>query len=148
MPVNAAFVGREYPPSEPYFVSAAKIKEFADAIGATDPVHTDPAVARERGYRDVVAPPTFAVMLGQMRDFDFYTDPEAGVDLGRLVHGQQSFVHHRPLQAGDAVVGRLRVDSVREVAGNAMVSTSVELTVDGEPVTTTSSLIVVRAQEA
>ncbi len=147
MPVNAQFVGREYPPGPPYVVSAAKIKEFAEAVGAADPVHTDPAVARARGYRDVVAPPTFAVLLSQARDADFYFDPEAGLDFSRLVHTEQSFTHHRPLVAGDEVVGRLRVDSVRTVAGHTMVATSVELTVDGEPVCTTAAGIVIRGDQ-
>ena len=46
MPVNADFQGRTYPPTEPYRVGAAKIREFAEAVGADDPVHTDVEVAR------------------------------------------------------------------------------------------------------
>ena len=55
MPVTADLVGRSYPPTKPYVVSAAKIKEFAEAVGSTDPVHTERDVAQGRGYRDVVA---------------------------------------------------------------------------------------------
>ena len=58
MPVNEAFVGREYPPTPPYAVGSAKIREFAEAVGSTDPVHVDSAAARAAGYRDVIAPPT------------------------------------------------------------------------------------------
>lgn len=147
MPVNAEFVGREYPPGPVYIVSAAKIREFAEAIGSTDPVHTDLEVARSRGYADVIAPPTFAVLLSQQRDADFYFDPAAGVDFARLVHAEQSFEHHRPLSAGDHVQGRLRVDSVRSVGGHTMVATSVVLSVAGEPVCTTRSTIVIRGEQ-
>ena len=63
--VNADFQGRVYPPTETYRVSAAKIREFAEAVGSSDPVHVDTEVARARGYADVIAPPTFAVIIAQ-----------------------------------------------------------------------------------
>ena len=96
MPVNADFQGRTYPPTEPYRVSAAKIREFAEAVGSTDPVHVDAEVARARGYADVIAPPTFAVLIAQQCDGQLIRDPEAGIDFSRVVHGEQKFVHHRP----------------------------------------------------
>ena len=68
MPVNADFQGRVYPPTETYRVSAAKIREFAEAVGSADPVHVDADVARARGYADVIAPPTFAVLIAQQCD--------------------------------------------------------------------------------
>ena len=71
-----------------------------------------------------------------------------GVDFTRVVHGQQTFVHHRPLTAGDAVVGVLHVDAVKVVAGNAMVTTRTELTVDDQPVCTSTSMLVVRGDQS
>jgi acyl dehydratase len=145
MPVNADFQGREYPPTEPYRVSAAKIREFAEAVGGTDPVHVDAEVARSRGYADVIAPPTFAVLIAQQVEGQLVRDPEAGIDFSRVVHGEQRFVHHRPLTAGDAVVGVLHVDTVREAGGHAMVTTRAELATEaGEPVCTSTSTIVIR----
>jgi acyl dehydratase len=112
-------------------------------------VHVDAAVARERGYADVIAPPTFAVLIAQQCDRQLIVDPEAGIDFSRVVHGEQKFRHHRPLVAGDAVIGTLHVDSVREAGGHAMVTTRTELaTEDGEPVCTASSTIVIRGAEA
>jgi acyl dehydratase len=149
MPVNSDFQGRVYPPTEPYTVSAAKIREFAEAVGSQDPVHFDAAAARERGYADVIAPPTFAVLVAQQCDRQLIVDPEAGIDFSRVVHGEQKFRHHRPLVAGDAVVGTLHVDTVREAGGHAMVTTRTELaTQDGEPVCTATSTIVIRGAEA
>jgi len=148
MPVNADFQGREYPPTEPYRVSAAKIREFAEAVGGTDPSHVDAEVARSRGYADVIAPPTFAVLIAQQVEGQLVRDPEAGIDFSRVVHGEQRFVHHRPLTAGDAVVGVLHVDTVREAGGHAMVTTRAELATEaGEPVCTSTSTIVIRGAE-
>jgi acyl dehydratase len=148
MPVNADFAGREYPATRPYAVGREKIREFAEAVGAADPVHVDVEAARARGYADVIAPPTFAVLLAQQSDQQLIVDPEAGVDFSRVVHGEQKFVHHRPLTAGDEVTGVLHVDSVREAGGHAMVTTRSELaTTGGEPVCTATSTIVIRGGE-
>ena len=145
MAVNASFTGHTYPATPAYAVCREKIREFAEAVGADDPVHTDRAHARARGYRDVIAPPTFAVVIAQQCDRQLIADPEAGIDFSRVVHGEQRFVHHRPLTAGDEIVGVLTVDSVRETGGHAMVTTRSELsTIDGEPVCTATSTIVIR----
>ncbi len=148
MPVNAEFAGRTYPPTAPYSVGRAKIAEFAAAVGSTDPVHTDVGAARAAGHRDVIAPPTFAVLIAQQCDAQLVADPEAGIDFSRVVHGEQRFVHHRPLTAGDEVTATLVVDGIREAGGHAMVTTRSELaTVDGEPLCTATSTIVVRGGE-
>lgn len=148
MAVNAGFTGRTYPPTVPYDVGREKIREFAEAVGADDVVHIDQARARARGYRDVIAPPTFAVLIAQKCDRQFIADPEAGIDYSRLVHGEQRFVHHAPITAGDQIVGVLTVDSVKLVGGNAMVTTRTELsTIGGEPVCTATSTVVIRGGE-
>ena len=148
MAVNADLQGRTYPPTPPYAVGRAKIREFAEAVGATDPVHVDPQAAIERGYGDVIAPPTFAVLIAQQCDAQLIRDPEAGIDFARVVHGEQRFVHHRPIAAGDEVVGVLTVDGVREAGGHAMVTTRSELsTTGGEALCTATSTIVVRGGE-
>jgi acyl dehydratase len=148
MAVNASFTGRTYPATPPYAVGREKIREFAEAVGADDPVHTDRAHARARGYRDVIAPPTFAVLIAQKCDRQLIADPDAGIDFSRVVHGEQRFVHHRPLTAGDEIVGVLTVDSVRQAGGHAMVTTRSELsTTEGEPVCTAISTLVIRGGE-
>ena len=148
MVVNADFVGRTYPPSGPYAVDAAALAAFAAAVGSTDPVHSDPEAARAAGYRDVIAPPTFAVSLAQQCDRQFISDPEAGVDFSRVVHGEQRFLHHRPITAGDSVLGTLTVDAVRQAGGHAMVTTRTELaTEEGESLCTSTSTIVIRGGE-
>ena len=148
MAVNAGFTGRTYPATSPYAVGREKIREFAEAVGADDVVHADQVQARARGYRDVIAPPTFAVLIAQQCDRQLIVDPEAGIDFSRVVHAEQRFVHHRPITAGDQIVGVLTVDSVREVGGHAMVTTRSELsTIEGDPVCTATSTLVVRGGE-
>jgi len=148
MAVNASFTGRTYPATAPYAVGREKIREFAEAVGADDVVHTDQSQARARGYRDVIASPTFAVLIAQQCDRQLIVDPEAGIDFSRVVHAEQRFVHHRPITAGDEIVGVLTVDSVKEVGGHAMVTTrSVLSTTEGQPVCTATSTLVIRGGE-
>lgn len=121
---------------------------FAAAVGSGDPVHTSPEAAQAAGYRDVIAPPTFAVTLAQQCERQLVEDPDAGIDFSRVVHGEQRFVHHRPITAGDEVLGTLNVDAVREAGGHAMVTTRTELaTPDGTKLCTATSMIVVRGGE-
>ena len=148
MAVNASFAGRTYPATPPYAVGREKIREFAQAVGADDVVHGDQTAARCRGYRDVIAPPTFAAVIAQQCDRQLVLDPEAGIDFARVVHGEQRFVHHRPITAGDEIVGVLTVDSVKEAGGHALVTTRSELsTTAGESVCTATSTIVIRGGE-
>jgi acyl dehydratase len=145
MGVNPKIAGRVYPPSPAYEVGREKIREFAEAINSWDPMHRDPAAAQAKGYLDVIAPPTFAVMIAQRCEAQVIVDPEAGIDFSRVVHGEQRFIHHRPIVAGDVLVATLHVDDVGTLGKNAMVTTRVEIADEkGEPVTTSRSTIVVR----
>lgn len=147
MALNPDYAGREYPPAGPFTVSREEIADFAAAIGSTSPTHHDPQAAQVLGYRDVVAPPTFAVRLAQRCEAQLVQDPGAGIDFSRVVHGEESFTHHRPIVAGDVLTGVLHVDRLREAGGHGMVSTRVELADDdGQPVTTVTSTIVVRGE--
>lgn len=148
MTVNPDYAGRSYPQKGPFAVDAAMIGAFARAVGATDPVHTDSAVAQAAGYRDVIAPPTMAVRFAQQCSAEYVRDPGAGIDYSRVVHGEEGFVHHRPITAGDQLVGILTVDAVRQAGGHSMISTRCELAdAQGDPVCTETSTIVVRGGE-
>ncbi|GAB94167.1 acyl dehydratase [Kineosphaera limosa] len=148
MSVNASFEGRTYPAGETFLVGREHIRDFAQVLGAHSPLHHDVAAAQAAGHRDLVAPPTFAVVIAQRVESQFITDPQAQIDFTRVVHGEEKFVHHAPLTAGDEIVGVLHVDRVREVAGNAMVTTRVELaTVDGDSRATVTSSLIVRGED-
>src|SRR5206468_278603 len=145
MPVDQSFKGRVYPPTRPYEVSREKIREFADAINDDNPAYRDRAVAESLGYPDVIAPPTFAIVLTLKAGHQVITDPEFGIDYSRVVHGEQRFVHHRPVVAGDVLEVVVTVEDIRTAAGNDIVTTRADVrTADGEPVVTAHSTIVAR----
>ena len=145
MALDRELVGRSYPPSVVYEVGRAKIAEFAAAVGSDDPIHRDPDAARAAGYPDVIAPPTFAIVVSLEAAFVVLGDPDVDLDYSRVVHGEQKFAHHRPIRAGDRLVATTTIDAVRSVAGNDLLTTRVELaTEQGEPVSTTTSMLVAR----
>jgi acyl dehydratase len=149
MTLDRELVGRSYPPSAVYEVGRAKIAEFAAAVGATDPVHTDAEAARAAGHADVIAPPTFAIVVSLEAAMAVLQDPDVGLDYSRVVHGEQKFAHHRPVRAGDRLVATTTIDAARTVAGNDLLTARVDLaTEDGEPVCTSTSMLVARGDDA
>lgn len=148
MALNPDFVGRSYAPVGSYVVGREKIREFATAIGDENPASHDVAAARSLGYADVVAPPTFAVILSLKASGAVIRDPELGLDYSRVVHGEQGFAFTRPIVAGDELVVTTTIENIRTMAGNDMITTRGDIaTVDGEPVVTTRALLVSRAPE-
>ncbi len=149
MPVDQSYAGRVYPPTRPYEVGREKIREFADAINDPNPVYRDRAAAQALGYPDVIAPPTFAIVLTLPAGGQVIKDPDFGIDYSRVVHGEQRFVHHRPVVAGDVLQVVVTVDGIRVAAGNDIVNTRAEvMTVEGEQVLTAYSVIVARGTAA
>jgi acyl dehydratase len=149
MPVDHSYIGRVYPPTRPYEVGREKIREFADAIGDPNPVYRDRAAAQALGYADVIAPPTFAIVLTLPAGTQVTRDPDFGIDYSRVVHGEQRFVHARPIVAGDVLQVVVTIEDVRVAAGNDLVTNRADVvTVDGEPICTAYSVIVARGTAA
>ncbi len=154
MAVNTAFQGRVYPPSPPYAVGRESVRAFAAAVGAGSPLHRDVEAARAAGYADVVAPPTYAVVIAQRCEAQYVGDPDAGIDFTRVVHAEEQFTYARPIVAGQEVVGTLHVERVREVGGHAMITTRVELSEGpkrddgGHLIGSVTSTLVVRGEDA
>lgn len=145
MSLDPSFIGRTYPAVEIYEVGREKIREFADAIGDPNPVYRDAGAARTAGHLDVIAPPTFPIVITAKIGEQVIFDPELGLDYTKVVHGQQRFVVVRPVRAGDRLTGVLTVDDITAAAGNDLISTRVDLvTEDGEPVVTAYSTLVAR----
>lgn len=149
MVLNPEFVGRVYPPSPAYVVGREKIREFAAAIGDLNPACHDVEAARALGYPDVVAPPTFAVVLAMKAATAAVRDPELGLDYSRVVHGEQRFSFVRPIVAGDELEVTVTIEALRTMAGNDMVTTRGDITtLAGEPVASATSLLISRGAEA
>ena len=145
MALDQGYEGRTYPATEPYLVSREKIREFADAIGDNSPAYRSVDAARALGHRDVVAPPTFAIIVSSRATAQVTFDPALGLDYSRVVHGEQSFSYQRPITAGDRLVAVATVEKIRSAAGNDLLTVSCALsTAEGEPVATARSVIVAR----
>lgn len=146
--INPDIVGRVYPATGTYFVGREKIRDFARAVKATSPLHFDVEAAREAGYTDLIAPPTFAIILAQAADAALIQDESAGIDYSRVVHADQRFTHHRSIVAGEELLTEVHVDSVRVMGAGAMLTTREEVTtIAGEKVVTCISSLLVRAGE-
>ncbi len=145
MALDQSFIGRTYPPTEPYEVGREKIREFADAIGDPNPAYRDRAAAEKLGYPDVIAPPTFPIVVTMRGSAQVVGDPELGLDYSRVVHGEQRFVYTRPVLAGDRLVVVVTVENIRSAGGNDILTTRADVsTVDGEPVVSAYGTLVAR----
>ncbi len=131
MAIAQEHVGRTYPPTDPYEVTAAKVAEFATALGDDDPRHTGATA---------VAPPTFAAVIAATAWQAMFDDPELGLALRRIVHGDQRFDLHRVLRVGDRVTATLTIDKVRVRDSADIIGASVAITtLDDEPVATAAA---------
>lgn len=145
MAVNTEFIGRTYPASSTYLVGREKIREFASSLGDGNPAFHDLDAARALGYSDLVAPPTFAIVISMLASSQVIFDPDLGLDYSRVVHGDQKFSYVRPIVAGDELSASSTVTNIRSVAGNDMVTVATELhDQSGELVCTTTSLLLSR----
>jgi acyl dehydratase len=116
MPVNAQAVGKTYEPVV-YAVGREKIKEYAHAVGETNPVHLDVNAARAAGYADVVAPPMFAVVYSSPAVAVPMLDPELEINFAMLVHGGQEFTWGPLVVAQDEITTIASVKDISERAG-------------------------------
>jgi acyl dehydratase len=143
--VNPEIEGRVFPPTRPYLVGREKIREFARAVLANNPINLEVEAARAAGYTDIVAPPTFAVVVQELTLQQLLAEPDAGIDFARVVHGEQRFSFTRPIVAGDELTATLTVASVKSLGGHSMVTAESSIVdADGAHVVTATSTLVVR----
>jgi acyl dehydratase len=143
MALNTDFIGRTYPPTPPYEVSRIKIREFATAIGDRNPIYRDREAARAAGHDDVIAPPTFPIVVSL--GGDFLADPDLGLNMAMVVHGEQKFSFVRPITAGDTLICQTTITDIRKAGGNHLMKLTTEIRdAAGELVVTTYNTIVER----
>ena len=146
--VNVNVQGKKYPATAPYLVGREKIREFAHAVKSNSPTNFDVFAAQTAGYTDVVAPPTFAVVIQERSLATVLADPEADIDFSRVVHGDQRFIHARPIVAGDELTSVLEVASVKTLGAHSMVTFETKIfDIENELVCTAISTLVVRGDE-
>lgn len=133
MPLDPSLVGRAFPPTAAHTVSRESVDRFAAATGGPGP---DP---------DAV-PPTYPIVLA-FEAMQSFLDA-VGVELKRIVHGEQKFAYARPVRVGDVLTAQLEVASLRSIGGNDLVGTTSTVTdADGQLVCTASATLVHRGAE-
>ena len=144
--IAKSIIGKEYPP---FTVEVEKrwVRSFAEAIGDTSPIYFDESAARAAGYRSLPAPPTFPFAMIMDRNQSFMILDELGIDKRRAMHGEQSFVYHADLCAGDVITGRQRVIDVYDKKNGALEFLVTEIRLEnqrGEHVCDLRTTVVVR----
>lgn len=149
MPLDQSFAGRTYPPTEPYEVGREQIREFARTVGATDPEYHRVDAARALGYPDVIAPPTFPIVITwQSAAGQIFADPELNLSFSRILHGDQRFAYTRPVHAGDRLVCTVVIDEIMTRGGHDFLTTRVEVATDaGDPVVTAWTKLVCQGED-
>ncbi len=145
MALNRDYLGKAFPPGEPYEVSAVKLAEFADAIGDPSPLYRSREAAVAAGFPAVIAPPTFPIVIAMRSSAQAVADPALNLNYAMVVHGEQRFSYTRPLVAGDVVTAQVTIEDIKDAGRNAMLTTRTEIrTTGGELVCTAYSTLVER----
>ena len=148
MTVNPQLVGRRYELAEPYLVGREHVRDFARAVQATSPIHTDLAAARAAGYADLVAPATYGAVLQDRAMQLMLADDLVDFELKQVVHGDERFTFVRHIVAGDELRAELEVTGVRALGANAMLTAATTFRdADGEVVVTGTATLVIGGGE-
>ena len=117
--IDRKYIGQAWPP---YTVEVEKgrLRFFAKAIGEKNPVYTDEAAAHAAAYRSLPVPPTFLFSLENEVPDPFGWLTAMGVDLGKVLHGEQSFIYHATICAGDTVTIAPRIVDIYEKKNGAL----------------------------
>ena len=135
MAVDNDLVGRTFPPTEPYTVTREKVLEFVRATGSD--------------FDGRTAPATFPIIVAFGAMATLMEDPDVGIALHRVVHGEQRFTYTRPVVVGDRLSATLTVDSLRQVGGADIIGTRTEILDEhGEPAGSACAPLVHRGEEA
>ena len=113
MPLPTDKIGKTYPAVD-YAVGREKIREYASAVGETNPLHHDLQAARAAGYTDLVAPPMFAVVYAGRVLAPVLFDPELQINFAMLVHGGQEFRWDGVVVAGDEISTTAEITEIRQ----------------------------------
>jgi len=149
MAVDTKAIGTELPPIG-MTVDAGRLSFFAKAIGETDLIYSDTDAAVAAGHPDLPVPPTFLFGIELENPDAFGWLAALGVDLRRVLHGEQTFTYHSVAHAGDTLIARPRISDVYSKKGGALEFIVKETAVsrsDGSPVADLTTVIVVRNPE-
>ena len=117
--IDKKHIGRTFAPTSAE-VEKGRLRFFAKAIGETNPIYTDEAEARRAGYASLPVPPTFFFSLEMEKPDPFGWMKDVGMDLARLLHGEQTFTYHVPACAGDTLTFDSRIDDIYDKKNGAL----------------------------
>lgn len=100
--IDKSHIGKTFP-AHSIAVEAGRLRFFAEAIGETSPVYIDEAAAQAAGYHALPVPPTFLFGLEMERPDAMAWLLDIGMNLAKILHGEQTFTYHRPACAGDVL---------------------------------------------
>jgi len=145
--VDRSEIGRTLPPVTAS-VEPGRLRFFLKAIGETNPVYSDAGAARAAGFREAPIPPTYLFCLEMMdAPRPFVLLEELGIDIGRVLHGDQSFVYRAPVYPGDVVTFRSRITDVLDKKAGALTFVVLDTEADnqrGERVADIRRTVVIR----
>lgn len=130
--LDKSIVGRALPASRAT-VEPGRLRFFLKAIGEEGAIYHDRTAAHAAGYRDIPVPPTYLFCL-QMMDAErpFALTEDLGVDIGRLLHGEQGFRYLKPVYVGDELTFTTRIVDMVDKKGGAMTFIVQETRVENE----------------
>ena len=148
MPLNQSLKGKEYGEIA-FTVDRDRVVQFADAIGDDNPIYRDAAAAKEAGFSEQVAPPTFLTVMQIMTSGQVVLDPELGLDYSRVVHGEQEYEYRRPLVVGDVMKATPRIADIYAKRSNEYLVIEAEIKdQNGETVVVARSILLSRGTAA
>ncbi|MFM0071620.1 MaoC family dehydratase N-terminal domain-containing protein [Paraburkholderia sediminicola] len=98
---------------------AGRLRFFAKATGETNPVYFDESAARDAGHPNLPLPPTFLFSL-ELEQPDRSWRDEIGIQVARILHGEQSFTYHRMAYAGDVLLFECHIADIYDKKGGAL----------------------------
>jgi acyl dehydratase len=101
-------------------VEKGRLRFFAQAIGQTDPVYSDEAAARDAGHPGLPVPPTFLFCLEMDGPNPSAVRELLGIDIGKVLHGEQNFTYHAMAYAGDQLSFEQRITDIYEKKNGAL----------------------------
>jgi acyl dehydratase len=117
--LDRSYIGFESQPRV-VAVEASQLRFFARATGETNPVYFDEAAARAAGHAALPAPPTFLFCLSSLAPEGESVMATLGLDMGRVLHGEQSFTCGAPIHAGDVITLKARISDIYDKRGGAL----------------------------
>lgn len=117
--IDKALIGKTFP-AYAVEVEKGRLRFFAKVIGETDPIFVDEDAAKAAGYRSLPLPPTFLFAMEIEQPDPLAWFDEVGMELPKVLHGEQSFTYHRQACAGDVLTFESRIVDVYDKKNGAL----------------------------